>query len=119
MPQSQTAVVLHQKNLGKPLENIKVVSDAPIPDPAAEEVLVRVHLRPVNPTDIITLSGFGAGQQTLPRVPGSEGVGTVKSQSKKFQKGTRVVGVPFPRQKEYGGSWQQFVAIPEADLVRR
>lgn len=28
-----------------------------------------------------------------------------------------MVGVPFPRQKEYGGSWQQFVAIPEADLA--
>ena len=44
-----------------------------IPEPSDGEALLRIILRPVNPTDLISLHGGRANLLTLPWTPGSEG----------------------------------------------
>lgn len=45
-----------------------------IPTPGPGEVLIRLKLRPVNPTDVHTIAGTRPiGPHKLPLVPGSEG----------------------------------------------
>ena len=48
------------------------------------------------------------------------GVGRVKKNgpgASKYKPGQRVTGVPWPT-KDGNGTWQQYVAVPEANLVR-
>lgn len=96
------------------------LADLPVPSPGAGEVLVRISLRPINPADVFSLLGFYQGFQpeSLPAVPGLEGVGVVESNgagATRFQPGQRVVAVPWPT-KVGNGTWQQFVAVPESSL---
>ncbi len=49
------------------------ISQVPIPEPKEGEALVRILLRPVNPTDLVTLHGARAATIQLPTTPGSEG----------------------------------------------
>jgi trans-2-enoyl-CoA reductase len=54
------------------------VVDFPEPDPpAAGEVLVEVEAFPINPVDLLTISGSYAVRPALPAVPGSEALGRV------------------------------------------
>lgn len=50
------------------------VAEVPVPVPQAGEALVRITLRPVNPTDLVTLHGARAATIKLPAIPGSEGI---------------------------------------------
>ena len=49
------------------------IAEVPIPVPQTGEALVRILLRPVNPTDLVTLHGARAATIGLPAIPGSEG----------------------------------------------
>ncbi|KAK9841202.1 hypothetical protein WJX74_001835 [Apatococcus lobatus] len=96
------------------------VTEVPIPEPQAGEALVRILLRPVNPTDLVTLHGARAATIKLPTIPGSEGVGIIEqpaASSTKFSKGQRVVGCSFGSAHSGQGTWQQFLAVPEANLL--
>ena len=56
---------------------------------------------------------------SLPAVPGLDGYGVVEKNgpgASKFPAGARVVAAPWPV-KEGRGTWQQYVAVPEAALV--
>ncbi|KAK9795841.1 hypothetical protein WJX73_000478 [Symbiochloris irregularis] len=89
------------------------------PKPAAGEVLIRFVLRPVLPYNVIELRGKLGPNQPLPYVPGTEGLAVVEEPaagSSKFKQGQRVLPGPFAL-KRGSGSWQQFVALPEEDLL--
>lgn len=95
-----------------PPAGLRVV-DLPHPTPGEREVLVRLTLRPVNPTDVLSLSGRAHRGRylSLPAVVGLEGVGVVEELgpgAAKVKAGQRVVGVPFGK-----GTWQQVVAVSE------
>ncbi|KAK9845268.1 hypothetical protein WJX81_001668 [Elliptochloris bilobata] len=101
---------------------ITILRDHPVKEPKEDEVLVKVLLRPIHPVDIKTLSltypGFDS--RYLPAVVGSEGVGKVARngvRASKFAEGMRVVAVPWPTGTANGGTWQQYVSVPEANLV--
>ena len=50
------------------------VDDIEVPTPAADEVLVRWHLQPVQPDDLTALTGqYPVFQMELPAVPGCDG----------------------------------------------
>ncbi|QVQ51416.1 zinc-dependent alcohol dehydrogenase family protein [Spiractinospora alimapuensis] len=49
----------------------------PVPRPGAGEVVVRMGVSVVNPSDLITISGAYPSRTSLPFRPGFEGVGTV------------------------------------------
>lgn len=71
-----------------------------------EEILVRMSMCPINPSDLIPIKGSYAHRISLPTIPGYEGVGIIEdvgqSVSKKFI-GQRVL----PLRGE--GTWQEFV----------
>ncbi|CAK9882962.1 unnamed protein product [Sphagnum jensenii] len=82
----------------------------PVPKAEPGHVVVRITLRPVNPTDLISISSNGL------RIPGSEGFGIVHEVGEgvtTVAKGQRVV--PFVgRDRQKGeGSWQQYVSLKQ------
>ncbi|MFD2444061.1 zinc-dependent alcohol dehydrogenase family protein [Bacillus sp. CGMCC 1.16607] len=76
-------------------------------EPAKEnEVLVRMLARPINPSDLIPISGSYSHRMSLPNIPGYEGVGIVEEVGPFVSKnliGKRVL----PLRGE--GTWQEFV----------
>lgn len=111
-------VKLDKFSMSSDLGHVQVV-DAPMPDPKQGEVLVNAYLRPVNPTDDILIKTGWGGLVPLPSTPGSEGVGKVVKNgpgASKFKEGQRVAAAPWP-QFQGRGSWAQYVAVPEKDLV--
>jgi NADPH:quinone reductase-like Zn-dependent oxidoreductase len=97
------------------------IAELPVAEPGNGEVLVHLHLRPVNPADGFTVLGVYPGFQppSLPAVPGLEGVAKVVKNGQgasKFREGQRVVGTPWPA-KEGKGTWQEYLSVPEEKLV--
>jgi NADPH:quinone reductase-like Zn-dependent oxidoreductase len=87
-----------------------------------DSVLVRLLLRPVNPSDVSSCSGVYPGfnrGRVYPATPGLEGVGVVEEtgpSAKKFKAGDRVVAAGWGA-VEGKGTWQQYRAVPESVLV--
>jgi NADPH:quinone reductase-like Zn-dependent oxidoreductase len=79
------------------------------------EVLVRMHARAINPSDLLTVGGTYARRTALPLVPGWEGVGTVVGG------GVDGMGGPLAGRRVLalrgGGTWQELVAVPEVWAV--
>ncbi|CAK9236699.1 unnamed protein product [Sphagnum troendelagicum] len=83
----------------------------PVPKAEPGHVVVRITLRPVNPTDLLSIRS-----NTL-RIPGSEGFGIVHEVGEgvtTVAKGQRVV--PFLERLKGEGSWQQYVS-PKQEFV--
>src|SRR5260370_38039410 len=53
------------------------VAEVPVPRPGAGEVLVKVFASPVNPSDLMFITGNYGFKKALPATPGFEGSGTV------------------------------------------
>ncbi|XP_072163760.1 quinone oxidoreductase-like [Diadema setosum] len=67
-------------------EVMKVESGLPIPEPAENQVLVKVVAAGVNPVDTYIRSGNRAVLPPLPYTPGSDAAGTVEKVGSKVQK---------------------------------
>lgn len=115
-PNTHTAVEVH--SFSSPPRVVRL----PTPVPRHGEVLVKVLLRPVNPSDVMSIRGTypGLGPTRLPAVPGADGVGVVTALGAgavgRFGVGQRVAGAPFPSVAG-NGSWQQFASIDSSKLV--
>lgn len=68
------AVLFHEHG---PAENLQVVTDLPVPDPAPGEVRLRVHAAALNYLDIWVRSGWPGIKLSRPHIPGADGAGTV------------------------------------------
>ncbi|MDQ0271618.1 zinc-dependent alcohol dehydrogenase family protein [Cytobacillus purgationiresistens] len=82
--------------------------------PRDYEVLVRMRMRPINPSDLIPVRGSYAHRITLPAVPGYEGVGVVEEVGRHVSKdliGKRVL----PLRGE--GTWQELVKTSASFVV--
>ena len=66
-------------SFGVPHEVARCVEVADPGEPADDEVVVEVEAFPINPVDLLTISGQYAVKPDLPATPGSEGVGRVKA----------------------------------------
>jgi NADPH:quinone reductase-like Zn-dependent oxidoreductase len=64
-------------NTGDPHEVLQL-GEIPDPKPGKGEVLVRVVLSPINPSDLHMIRGRYGYQPELPASPGAEGVGVVE-----------------------------------------
>ena len=53
------------------------VAEVPVPRPGPGEVLVKVFASPVNPSDLMFITGNYGFRKALPATPGFEGSGTV------------------------------------------
>lgn len=81
----------------------------PRPEPEAGGVVVRMLASPINPSDLITVSGAYRHRTTLPFVPGFEGVGVVDRRDETVT-GLRVGQRVLPLGS--AGGWQAFKATP-------
>ncbi|MEU6152934.1 zinc-dependent alcohol dehydrogenase family protein [Actinosynnema sp. NPDC047251] len=72
---------------------------------------MRMTARPVNPSDELFIEGRYGRRPTLPAVPGFEGVGTVEETTT----GGPAVGQRVAVAAQ--GTWQEYVAVPAADVV--
>ncbi|MGZ3340707.1 MAG: zinc-dependent alcohol dehydrogenase, partial [Reyranella sp.] len=79
--------------LGKPL----VIEHVPVPEPDADQILVRIAATGVCHTDLHAVKGDWPVRPTVPFIPGHEGVGTVVGVGrsvKRVKEGDRV-GIPW------------------------
>lgn len=101
-------------------KDVLMIEDKSIEPLKEHEVLVRMLTRPINPSDLIPISGAYAHRISLPTIPGYEGVGIVEKVGPFVSKsliGQRVL----PLRGE--GTWQEFVktsvqfAVPIPDSI--
>lgn len=100
-----------------PLSTLKLV-EKPIPIAGADEVVVRLLLRPIHPADLIRLRTFGVRNGSA----GAEGMGIIHQVGegvKNVKKGQRVV--PHTSEgrghtSEGRGSWQEYMCVPAKDV---
>lgn len=71
IPKTMKAAYLEEH--GKPT----IVKEIPVPELLDNEVLIKVEVAPVNPSDFMFLLGMYATSKHAPTVPGFEGAGTV------------------------------------------
>jgi NADPH:quinone reductase-like Zn-dependent oxidoreductase len=94
-------------------KNIEV-QEIDVPEPNEGQALIKMILRPINPTDLLSSSGAYPGiADRIPFVQGIEGFGTiVKSASGKFAEGQRVVSAG-----KWNGTWQEYALADESSLL--
>lgn len=92
--------------------------DVPVPVPAADEVLVRVHAIGVGIPDIGIRTGTYRWKPSLPAVPGTEASGSVEivgAAVTAFRPGDPVL-VSAREMEKRGGCYAELVAVPAAAL---
>ncbi|HEV2912944.1 MAG TPA: zinc-dependent alcohol dehydrogenase family protein [Pyrinomonadaceae bacterium] len=90
------------------------VEDAPQPEPGANEVLVKMRARPINPSDLLTVRGLYGALPKLPATPGLEGMGEVAAVGdgvKNLGAGQRVIPLGI------SGTWQEYLLAQSAQLI--
>lgn len=99
------AKYIELNEFGSPKEVLKIKRKS-IEPPEENEVLVRMLARPINPSDLIAISGAYPHRISLPTIPGYEGVGIIEDVGSLVSPtliGKRVL----PLRGE--GTWQEFV----------
>jgi NADPH:quinone reductase-like Zn-dependent oxidoreductase len=110
-----TMKVLRVQEFGKPSLAPELV-ESEVPHPQAGQVLVALEAAPINPSDLLLIRGRYGHRPALPATLGTEGVGRVASVGAGVDParvGERVMVVPTLQH----GTWQDQVAIDEADAI--
>ncbi|GHB84241.1 zinc-dependent alcohol dehydrogenase family protein [Persicitalea jodogahamensis] len=96
---------------GNPAEILNVV-EKPKPQPAAEEVLVKIIAAPVNPSDISFVQGRYGIRPELPSGAGFEGVGTIEAAGAdvRLPVGSRVSFTAI-------GSWGEYAVVNQKAAI--
>jgi len=104
-----TMRALQQKSLNGP-QDLRLITDAPIPSPGPGEVLIRVTVAGVNFVDISQARGTFAGGPQPPYLAGIEGAGEVIAVGEgvtNLEPGAHVIGVG-------GGAFAEYMVLPAA-----
>ncbi|MEO9459460.1 MAG: zinc-dependent alcohol dehydrogenase family protein [Lentilitoribacter sp.] len=102
MQNLNTCSIIHQ--FGK-LEDVIEIETNDLPNCGPDDVLIKMEYAPINPSDIITISGAYRGRTQLPFHPGFEGVGLV------YQKGKNILHLNIGERVmpiRQSGTWQKF-----------
>jgi NADPH:quinone reductase len=123
IPETMLAVQLHDYE-GTP-GNL-TVAQVPVPRPGPGEVLVKVFASPLNPSDLMFITGNYGFKKPLPAIPGFEGSGTVvevgSGMMARFMKDRRVACAAADA-KISGGMWAEYIVtsaqfcVPLSDKV--
>jgi NADPH2:quinone reductase len=100
---------------GPPAEVLRL-EEVPDPEPGPGEVRLRLTHRPINPSDLVTITGLYPIRPTLPGTPGLEGLGRIDAL------GPSVSGVALGERAvtlaAVPGTWAERMVVP-ADRVLR
>jgi NADPH2:quinone reductase len=111
---SATMRALQQTSLNGP-QDLRLITDAPVPSPGPGEVLIRVTAAGVNFVDISQARGtFGGGPQP-PYLAGIEGAGEVTAAGEgvaDLEPGTHVIGIGIK-----GGAFAEYMVLPAAAVL--
>ena len=100
-------------NFGEPADVLRV-EDVPRPSAGPGEVLVRMRMRPINPSDLLTVRGFYGELPELPATPGLEGVGVIEALGPDvhgLEVGQRVIPAGTR------GTWQELLVTNAMNLI--
>jgi len=98
---------------GEPADVLHV-EDIVTPTPGPGEALLRIHARPINPSDLFVIRGLYGTLPQLPATPGLEGMGTVEAVGEGVQGFT--VGqrcIPLGT----SGTWQEYLIVRTPQLM--
>jgi NADPH2:quinone reductase len=102
--------------VGSPAEVLSIEDDVPAPQPNRGEVLVRMLASPVNPSDLMYISGKYGITPSLPATPGFEGVGVVEAVGGGFlgwlRKGKRVAVI-----NDRIGNWAEYTVTRARQVI--
>src|ERR671914_250740 len=105
---------LQQTSLNGP-QDLRLITDAPVPSPGPGEILIRVTAAGVNFVDISQAHGTFAGGPQPPYLAGIEGAGEVTAVGEgvtNLEPGAHVVGVSIG-----GGAFAEYMVLPAAAAV--
>lgn len=111
---SVVASILRYKEYGDPAKVVEIAKET-LPDPTADEILVKILAAPVNPADINTIQGKYAIKPPLPAVPGNECIAEVIGLGpsvKQLKVGDKIT--PFARGS---GTWRSHAIYSESDVI--
>jgi NADPH:quinone reductase-like Zn-dependent oxidoreductase len=100
-------------HFGPPAEVLQL-DDLPEEAPGPGQVRLRLTHRPINPSDLLTISGHYGRLPRLPAVPGLEGVGRVEALGEGvagWRAGDRAIPLGA------GGTWRESVTVAAAQLL--
>lgn len=109
-----TMRALQQTSLNGP-QDLRLITDAPVPSPGPGEVLIRVTAAGVNFADISQARGTFAGGPQPPYLAGIEGAGAVTAVGEGvtgLEPGAHVIGVGIG-----GGAFAEYMVLPAAAAV--
>jgi NADPH2:quinone reductase len=90
--------------------------DVPLPEPPPGHVLVRMIAAPINPSDLIFITGTYNAKPEPPATPGFEGVGVVERSGGGlfgwWRKGSRVAVI-----SHKAGTWAEYVVAPARQVI--
>lgn len=98
---------------GEPAEVLSLV-DVPQLEPGADQVRVRLQVRPINPYELLIVRGQYGTLPQLPAIAGMEGMGVIDASGDStttFRVGQRVIPLGIP------GTWQDYMLANPAQLV--
>jgi NADPH:quinone reductase-like Zn-dependent oxidoreductase len=98
---------------GNPAEVVRVEETAQ-PEAGANQVLVKMRVRPINPSDLLIVRGLYGSLLQLPATPGLEGMGEVAAVGEgigHLRPGQRVIPLGVP------GTWQEYITASAAQLI--
>lgn len=98
------------REFGKP-EQVLQVEEREYPFPKPWQVRVKILLRPINPSDLMTIQGVYGQRPALPAVPGYEGMGVIEEVGlfwKPFRKKLLGRRVTLGASEQGNGTWQDY-----------
>src|SRR3979409_1479940 len=98
---------------GNPAEVLRVV-ECPWPQPAPDEVIVKMSAAPINPADLNSIEGKYAIKPALPATPGMEGAGVVMEVGSAVR--NLIVGTQVILPHSFG-TWREVAVIAADKLV--
>lgn len=92
---------------------VLTLKDVPRPEPAAGQVLIRIHAFGLNRAEHFTREGHSGAAVQFPRIIGIECVGEVEAApDTRFVPGQRVAAMMGGMGRKYDGSYAQFTRVP-------
>ena len=93
-------------------QEVLYLKESEMPEPKAQEVLIRVKARNINPSDIMFVRGMYGITPKLPSSAGFEASGIIEKgdEGGKVAVGTRVMFTAI-------GTWKEFVCVPAAGVI--